>query len=110
MTRPPITTHILDLHSGTPAAAVAVTLQSPTAEVFTAATDSDGRVGKWSAPLELGQGVWTISFATQPYFDARGERSFYEDISIKFKVDSLEQHYHVPLLLSAHGYSTYRGS
>ena len=53
---------------------------------------------------------YQLVFDVEPWFAARAERNFYEDVQISFRVDDPEQHYHVPLLLSPFGYSTYRGS
>jgi 5-hydroxyisourate hydrolase len=112
MSRAPITTHILNLHTGKPAAGVEVTLKPLTGEerVYTATTDGDGRVSLWSEAFELSAGSWQIRFASKAWFAAQGQSSFYDDVDIRFQVVDLNQHYHVPLLLNAHGYSTYRGS
>ena len=109
----PITTHILDQTLGKPAVGVAVTLQwenpadGQMVTLAQAVTDSDGRITQWSVPLQLEAGVYQLLFdlsTTPPH----GE--FFPRISLTFVVRNTEQHYHVPLLLSPYGYSTYRGS
>lgn len=108
----PITTHILDLQYGKPASGICVSLFNDKApeRVCQGTTDADGRVSQWDTHFELSPGNWTLSFATDKWFSDQYRPSFYSDILIAFKVESVKQHYHVPLLLSAFGYSTYRGS
>jgi 5-hydroxyisourate hydrolase len=55
-------------------------------------------------------GRYRLEFDVEPWFQARGENSFYEDVQISFRIADATEHYHVPLLLSPFGYSTYRGS
>lgn len=112
MSQNSISTHILNLDSGRPAAQVPVALYGPdTAEpVGRALTDSDGRIGQWDAPVELQAGEYRLEFSVGDWFRVLGRKSFYSTIQIAFHVDNTDEHYHVPLLLNAHGYSTYRGS
>ena len=108
----PITTHILNLQTGKPAGGVNVTLKNvefPN-EIFTAITDSDGRVLNWQAPIDLVAGIWELSFSVSEWFESQNQATFFSDVQLKFKVENAEEHYHVPLLLSAYGFSTYRGS
>ena len=105
-----ITTHILDVSIGRPAAGVQVTLERETdgawAEIGSQKTDGDGRARQlMSEPLMAGS--YRLSFEVGTYFN--GE-SFYKEVTIAFQVKDASQHYHVPLLLSPFGYSTYRGS
>jgi 5-hydroxyisourate hydrolase len=72
-------------------------------------TDADGRVGDLlGSPPEVGR--YRLTFDTDAYFRAVGEAGFYPEIAVTFVVGHGEEHYHVPLLLSPFGYSTYRGS
>lgn len=107
-----ISTHILDISRGKPAQGVSVELEFLRNGAFTQAaagvTDSDGRVRDWK--FEMQAGTWRIRFAIDSYFASLSEKSFYPFVEIVFHVDNADQHYHVPLLLSAYGYSTYRGS
>ena len=109
----PITTHILDVASGRPAAGVAVVLERSEgkswAPVGRGQTNDDGRcTDLMSDALTVGQ--YRIGFDTGGYFTRRGEHTFYPEVKIVFEVAAADEHYHVPLLLSPFGYSTYRGS
>lgn len=110
-----ISTHILDTALGRPAARVAVTLLREDATGWTslyhAETDPDGRV-KPLLPEEhpLLLGTYRIHFATAPYFAAQNLASLYPFVEITFTVADPTQHFHIPLLLTANGYTTYRGS
>ena len=112
-----ITTHVLDLALGRPAAGIAVQLerQGPDGTwitLSTRATDADGRVRDFHAPGgdSLAAGVHRLTFTLTAYFAARGERGFFPRAALEFEVSDPAQHHHVPLLLSPYGYSTYRGS
>ncbi len=111
----PITTHVLDTSLGQPAAAVPVALEIRTGEdqwkeLARAVTDADGRVNHFLPPGHLVDGVYRLLFDLDAYFRARKVQAFYPLIAILFNVSDAKQHYHVPLLLSPYGYSTYRGS
>ena len=112
--RSPITTHILDTARGCPAASVPVRLERQVGDDFqivgSGSTNSDGRVADLMAPGSLTAGVYRITFDTGAYFQALGVRGFYPYAQIVFVVHDVSQHYHVPLLLSPFGFSTYRGS
>lgn len=113
--RSPITTHVLDTARGRPASGIDVVLQRETASGFeivgSGTTDGDGRVGDLLPPeTALGAGVYRITFHVGPYLEQHGDAGFFPRIPILFRVAEPSQHYHVPLLLSPHGYSTYRGS
>ena len=73
-------------------------------------TDDDGRVKDFLAGAALQTGRYLMTFATGDYFRTRGEPSFHPEVPVMFEVTDATQHFHVPLLLSAFGYSTYRGS
>jgi 5-hydroxyisourate hydrolase len=106
----PITTHVLDTAAGRPAAGVAVTLeQGPDwTEVGSGLTGGDGRIGELGSPAAPGS--YRLRFATGPYFEAAGTPAFFPEVTVEFSVERPEEHFHVPLLLSPFGYSTYRGS
>jgi 5-hydroxyisourate hydrolase len=110
-----ITTHVLDVARGRPAAGVRVALERSTGSdmwqvVGRGATDADGRLRSLSPNSDLPIGVYRIVFETRPYFDALDIRSFYPYVIVTFEVTAADGHYHVPLLVSPFGYSTYRGS
>lgn len=108
-----ISTHILDLSTGTPAAGVAVTLEHADGEVWTVRgrgnTDGDGRIRDAFGPV-TGAGRYRLTFATGAYFAARSLTSFHPEVVVVFEIRDARQPHHVPLLLSPFGYSTYRGS
>jgi 5-hydroxyisourate hydrolase len=106
-----ISTHILDVSRGMPASGVPVFLEFLEGDfnrVAEGKTDADGRVRDWQ--FKMSSGTWRLRFEISSYFENLGESCFYPFVEIVFRVDNPEQHYHVPLLLSAYGYSTYRGS
>ena len=110
-----ISTHVLDTSIGRPAAAVKVQLQRQSAagwlDVSNAVTDADGRVPALFPPSGPAvAGAYRLTFDVGEYFGNRGIESFYARVSIDFVVRDSAAHYHVPLLLSPYGYSTYRGS
>jgi 5-hydroxyisourate hydrolase len=109
-----LSTHVLDLALGRPAAGVPVRLElwrdgwQPLAE---AVTNDDGRVARLLPEgTALLPGDYRLGFDTATYFAARGGESFYPSVTVTFSVRDAAQHHHVPLLLSPFGYSTYRGS
>lgn len=106
----PITTHVLDLEAGRPAADLAISLWRADQCLGRGTTDADGRVIQWDAPLAISAGDYRLVFDVAPWFAAQKRTSFYPEVTINFRVAATDEHYHVPLLLSAHGYSTYRGS
>ncbi len=111
-----ITTHVLDTSRGRPAAGIFVTLEHlqpdlTWKQIGDGETDRDGRLQTlMRAGAPLTPGTYKLIFQTKRYFDAAGVRAFYPSISITFETATGEIHYHVPLLLSPFGYSTYRGS
>ena len=110
-----ISTHVLDTSIGKPAASVIVQLQRQSGaawiDVSEWETDKDGRVASLLPPEgQAGAGEYRLTFAVGEYFSARGIESFYSKVAIDFIVRDPAAHYHVPLLLSPYGYSTYRGS
>lgn len=108
----PITTHVLDTSAGRPAAGIAVRLDQRTAdgafaELARGRTDSDGRCKDLLPAGAIEPGVYRLVFDTAAYL---GDRGFYPEVPIVFSITAPSEHYHVPLLLSPFGYSTYRGS
>ena len=109
----PITTHVLDTARGKPAAAVPVHLEwcegHQRTSLARGVTDACGRLHTWwQGPLRAG--TYRLTFDTATYHRAAGVDAFYPEVAIVFTVSDSEAHYHVPLLLSPFGYSTYRGS
>lgn len=108
-----VTTHILDTAAGRPAPGVPVRLDVRSGDgwrtLAEVATDGDGRA-RDLGPDHLDAGTYRIAFDTATYFAAMGSSAFYPEVDVVFEIADPEQHYHVPLLLSPYGYSTYRGS
>ena len=110
-----ITTHVLDVSAGMPARGVRVTLARLDDDTWTdlghGHTDLDGRANALLPEgVSLTTGVYRLRFAVGAYFSARGVEAFYPEADVTFTVRDANEHYHVPLLVSAFGYSTYRGS
>jgi 5-hydroxyisourate hydrolase len=111
-----ITTHVLDTSLGAPAQGVRVSLERVMQHgegdvIGSGVTDADGRANALlGAGRSLAEGVYRLRFDTDAYFARDGRATFFPDVSITFRVGREAQHYHVPLLLSPFGYSTYRGS
>ena len=107
-----ITTHVLDTAQGRPAAGVGITLErhdgSEWREIARGATDGDGRLRTLMEGAERVAAKYRLRFDVGGYFAPA--TSFFPEVIIEFVVTDVEQHYHVPLLLSPFGYSTYRGS
>ena len=111
-----ITTHVLDTARGGAAAAIAVTLERRADDgrwdpVGRGHTDQDGRLRTlYPASEPLRPGVYRLTFDTQKYFDSLDTAAFYPEVVVVFETAAGEAHYHVPLLLSPFGFSTYRGT
>lgn len=109
-----LSTHVLDTHLGKPAADLAVTLFRRAVDgallaLASMSTDEDGRIPELAPAGELSPGDYTLRFETAAYFEAVGTKGFYPHVEVTFQITEAS-HYHVPLLLSPFGYSTYRGS
>ena len=110
-----ISTHILDTALGRPAVGIPVTLSQQVDGAWLlineAITDADGRC-KYLLPetQPLHQGTYRVHFDTSTYYKHQQLRGLYPYVEIVFEVTNSEQHYHIPLLLTANGYTTYRGS
>lgn len=114
-----LSTHVLDTERGLPAAGVEIELNvldgGQRLRLCTMQTNADGRTDRPILPSERFEtGVYELLFHAGAYLDRVGAPGgaprFLDVIPIRFGVSDANLHYHVPLLLSAHGYSTYRGS
>jgi 5-hydroxyisourate hydrolase len=103
-----LSTHVLDTALGKPAAGIRVTLLRGGQALGTATTDADGRARDFVKSLDAGD--HSLRFEVEDYLKRSGREGFYRTITIDFVVRAAGEHYHVPLLLSPFGYSTYRGS
>jgi 5-hydroxyisourate hydrolase len=113
MTQATLSSHVLDLDAGAPAAGLKVTLlhgDDAARELACATTDADGRIPDWPGIAGLPVGRYALVFETCDWYAARGVECFYPRIRVEFQITGSQPHYHVPLLLNRHGYTTYRGS
>jgi 5-hydroxyisourate hydrolase len=110
-----LTTHVLDTARGCPAANLRIELYRLDGEVRTqiasALTNADGRTDAPILPADAFEtGEYELVFHAGDYLGLDGEKTFLNIIPIRFVMTEADSHYHVPLLLSPYGYSTYRGS
>ncbi len=106
-----ITTHVLDIALGMPAAGIRVFLELRVEDrwriVAESVTDRDGRCRDLAPDPE--NGTYRLTFKTGEYLKGQGRTTLYPEVSVVFERRS-DAHYHLPLLLSDNGYTTYRGS
>jgi 5-hydroxyisourate hydrolase len=110
-----ISTHVLDTARGKPARDVPVRLERRESsggwrELASALTDPDGRCSQLLSGDAIRAGYYRLIFDTAKYFTAEKVDGLYPVVEITFQVRAGESHFHIPLLLSANGYTTYRGS
>lgn len=111
-----ITTHVLDTAYGEPGRGIGVVLSRLASAgswetVGEGTTDADGRLRSLvSAETAVAPGVYRLVFDTASYFARRGVPALYPEIIVVFETAPGQAHYHVPLLLSPFGYTTYRGT
>lgn len=127
--RPPLTTHVLDTAKGCPAPGLPIKLELLLGSEGGAAwvggdqqwevlgeakTNDDGRLEVSLVPLgaPLLEATYRVTFDTATYFQAQTppQKPFYPTVQVVFSIPAPSEHYHIPLLLSPFGYSTYRGS
>lgn len=111
----PVSVHVLDLQGGQPTAGVRVTLEARTGqgwrELAAGVTDARGRIAAlYPEGTPLAAGDYRIVFQTGEHYARLKQATFFPRIPVEFTVDAPAQHYHIPLLLSPFGYSTYRGN
>lgn len=108
-----LSTHILDINRGVPASDVAIELYSlqkgEWVKIDEGRTDSNGRIGNFLPHTKANDGIYKLKFLVAPYFEVQQLSSIYPYVEVVFSVEG-DGHYHIPLTLSANGYSTYRGS
>jgi|SRR5881396_1961738 len=113
-----LSTHVLDTMRGTAAEGLVIDLHvlgtGERRHLKTTTTNSDGRPREPLSQDDLGQGLYELTFHAGDYFRSTGMKlpdpPFLDEVIIRFGIADASGHYHVPLLLSAYGYSTYRGS
>ncbi|KAB7648308.1 hydroxyisourate hydrolase [Polymorphobacter fuscus] len=109
-----ISTHVLDLASGVGGKDVPVTLARRQAdggwtEIAAARTDANGRIRSFGDAARFAPGLYRLQFDLSAYPDDKTAR-FFPEITLTFRVDDAAGHYHVPVVVSPFGYSTYRGN
>lgn len=114
-----LSSHILDLVKGQPAANVKVMLEKQINDgkgwivLEEKITDEDGRITDFlkvaDGKEDSNNGIYRLTFYTQPYFESQDLSTFYPFVEVVFQLTG-DSHYHVPITLSPYGYSTYRGS
>ena len=110
-----LSSHILDVSKGMPAAGVTIKLEKYIPETKTWAfadekvTDKNGRVPNFLDSSAANNGTYKLTYYTKEYFQKSGTESFYPWVEVVFQIAD-NTHYHVPITLSAYGYSTYRGN
>ncbi len=109
-----LSSHILDIGTGQPASGVLVKLEKMKDNntwkyVDEKKTDKSGRIPDFLKSGKDNKGIYRLTFMVADYFNEKGTSSFYPFIEVVFQIED-ENHYHVPITLSAYGYSTYRGN
>ncbi len=102
-----LSTHVLDTVRGEPAGGIVVRLEVDGREVSRRTTDADGRISDFGVG-QLGPGVYRLIFETEGYLGPG--QAFFPEVVVTFRADGHRPRYHVPLLLSAYSFATYRGS
>ena len=112
-----VSTHVLDTSLGRPAASVQVTRErvddsgSTMAAIASATTDANGRIATaGDSGKDLTPGTYRLRFDTSEYFMRTARPIFYPEVVVTFRIEAADEHFHIPLLISPFGYSTYRGS
>lgn len=111
----PLSVHVLNLETGVPSAGVQVTLEQQVDEgwkpLAQGTTNEQGRIpALFPKGVPFHKGEYRVVFKTGDYYRHQGRDSFFPEIPVVFDVTQPTQHYHIPLLLSPYGFSTYRGS
>lgn len=104
-----LSSHVLDTTSGKPVANLPIELLTPDGQRATVETDDDGRCKTWP-DINLVAGCYQLRFLCKPYLLEQYGKCFYPYVDIHFELESDGGHYHVPLLISPFGFSSYRGS
>lgn len=111
-----LSSHILDISKGMPASGVSIRLEKMDTNKKTwsvieqKVTDADGRISDFlTSEKSNNEGIYKLTYLTADYFKSQNLESFYPFIEVVFEIKD-SKHYHVPITLSAYGYSTYRGN
>ncbi|MFC3157326.1 5-hydroxyisourate hydrolase [Chryseobacterium arachidis] len=110
-----LSSHILDISKGTPVSEVEIKLEKYNEQtklwtfIEKKSTDINGRIADFLPTEKSNNGIYKLTYYTEPYFKKNKVESFYPFIEVVFQIKD-NNHYHVPITLSAYGYSTYRGN
>jgi 5-hydroxyisourate hydrolase len=111
----PLSVHVLNLDNGLPSANVKVVLETQQnnqwVEINSGTTNEQGRITElYPKDTALQKGIYKVTFKTGDWFRQKNQRSFFPEVPVVFVIDGSLDHYHIPLLISPYGYSTYRGN
>lgn len=111
----PLSVHVLNLENGLPSAGVSVTLEEHVGDQWQSlsqgVTNQQGRISElFPANRSIKPGEYRVVFKTGDYYKKANRETFFPEVPVIFRVKQADQHYHIPLLLSPYGFSTYRGS
>lgn len=111
----PLSVHVLNLQDGLPSPGVKVLLEQKVAgqwsQLNSGVTNEQGRIpALYPADKTLEKGIYRVTFETGEWFASHHTKSFFPEVPVIFEVDGAVAHYHIPLLLSPFGFSTYRGN
>ena len=111
----PLSVHVLNLQDGLPSADVSVTLEKQDGQNWNTlnngTTNEQGRItALYPEGKALEKGTYRVTFKTGEWFKKHATASFFPEVPVIFSVDGTVAHYHIPLLLSPYGFSTYRGN
>jgi 5-hydroxyisourate hydrolase len=105
-----LSTHVLDTSLGRPASGIHVSLEQDGTELGRGVTDTNGRIADIRGSKELGAGTYRLRFEVAEYFARTDRSSLFPEVVVIFRVGGGHEHYHIPVLLTPFGYTTYRGS
>jgi 5-hydroxyisourate hydrolase len=111
----PLSVHVLNLENGLPSAGINVTLEQQVGDQWKmlskGVTNQQGRIAElFPADRSMSAGEYRVVFKTGDYYKQANRETFFPEVPVIFQVKQADQHYHIPLLLSPYGFSTYRGS
>lgn len=111
----PLSVHVLNTQNGLPGPDIEVTLERQKNDAWvmleTGRTNKQGRItALYPADQALAEGVYRVTFKTGAWLKQQNTATFFPEIPVVFQIDGSLDHYHIPLLLSPYGYSTYRGN
>lgn len=111
----PLSVHVLDQAKGMPSPNMTVVLEAQQGETWVklneAKTNKDGRITDfYPKDTKLQKGIYKVTFKTGDWYKKNNQKTFFPEVPVIFVIDGNLEHYHIPLLLSAYGYSTYRGN